>query len=152
MFSHSANIRRNVFVTFLVILSFVLCSTGSLSVVAAEGPGAPPPPPQMERWPDAVVLDEASGWKWSAWFGYFSDPWYPWFYHRQLGFLYREGSSTSDLYLYSSKLGWMWTTKELFPTFYSFSRGKWMWFDRKSSSPAWVADLETGSWHQYDLP
>lgn len=96
------------------------------------------------------ALDLGSGWKWLAWFGYFSDKENPWIYHLEHHWLYPYGTSTNDLTFYDSAMGaFWWTSQAVYPNLYRFSDGAWLWYLEGSSNPRWFYNYNTSSWEQH---
>ncbi len=82
-------------------------------------------------WPEAETTTD--GWQFVPWLGYLTDDYFPWIYHSDHGWLYVDAEDTSDLRFWSETLGWWFTSKDLYPTFYSYDLGDWLTFDSESS-------------------
>ena len=95
-------------------------------------------------WPDAVTLQD--GWKWSSWFGYFSDASFPWVYHNEHGWMYVDASSPADMWLYSTQMGWLWTGANTYPNLYRASDNAWLWYQLGSTQPEWFYNYSTQAW------
>lgn len=92
----------------------------------------------------AVPLGE--GWEWSPWFGYFSDQYYPWIYHRDHKWMY-VNERDEGLYLYTIDMGWLFSSKDLYPYMYSFETESWMWYHLdQDDRQRWFLNLSTGEW------
>ena len=79
-------------------------------------------------WQDSppVNLDNPY-WKSESWFGYFWDKYFPWIYHKDLGWVYVAGVSTENFWIYQEKLGWLWTGFQYFPNVYSNNEQNWIY-------------------------
>jgi hypothetical protein len=89
----------------------------------------------------------ASGWKNSAWFGYFYDPGNNWIYHQTLGWLYPVDSGSSGVWFYHSSYGWMWTNSTAYPWVYFYSLPGWRYYLSgkgfyDASTPKWLSQSE----------
>jgi len=82
-------------------------------------------------WPEAETTTD--GWQFVSWLGYLTDDYFPWIYHSDHGWLYVDAEDTSDLRFWSESLGWWFTSKDLYPTFYSYDLDEWLTFDSESS-------------------
>ncbi|MFC1452404.1 right-handed parallel beta-helix repeat-containing protein [Verrucomicrobiota bacterium] len=99
-------------------------------------------------WTEAVDL--GGGWKWLDWFGYFNTSHDPWVYHAQHAWMYAVGDIASNIYLYSTDLGWLWTGQNFYPWMYRFSGSDWIWYLPGSSGPRWFYNGTTGLWENDD--
>jgi parallel beta-helix repeat protein len=125
--------------TFAVVLGYtVTWDFGNLTRHAAE--------PTMGAWETDVVAQAqqafggsvvlADDWIWTNWMGYLNVKWFPWVWHRELGFLYCLGDSTTGLWMYAWDLrGWLWTTRSFYPAMYSSLDQSWLWYRRGSRNP-----------------
>lgn len=90
--------------------------------------------------------DLGSGWKSFDWFGNFYDgTGSPWIYHQNLGWLYREGETVDDTWLWSEKWNWAWTSDLTFP-YLTKNTGEWLYYLPGSSNPTRIYDYGLGSW------
>ena len=95
---------------------------------------------------DLDALDLVNGWKSFDWFGTFYDGTNtPWMYHENLGWLYREGDTVDDTWLWSDKWDWAWTNDLTYP-YLSRSNGNWLFYLSGSFSPARFFDYGINSW------
>ena len=81
-------------------------------------------------WP--MAENTPSGWKHVTWFGYLTDEFFPWIYHRDHGWLWIHASDTSDVKIWSETLGWWITSEALYPTFYSVDLQEWLTYNGDS--------------------
>lgn len=85
-----------------------------------------------------------NAWKETKWFGYFEDNSYPWVYHIELGWLYYGGATLNGgFWLFSDKLGWLWTDKAQFS--YDSENGKDYRLIFHSRENTWIALASSGS-------
>jgi hypothetical protein len=89
---------------------------------------------------------DGEGWRSSDWTGkfwtYCTDS--PWICHTGLGWLYCSGG-TDGLYAHVDGGGWLWTKRGLYPVFYSFKRGEYIYYvDVPGSNVIW--DYGHGRW------
>jgi hypothetical protein len=84
----------------------------------------------------ATELPAAPGWKWLEWLGYFNDDGFPWIYHDVLGWVYVDGTSDDQIWLYLSSAGWLGTTKEIWESMDGESDYLWL-YDNQAEK--WVA-------------
>ena len=89
-----------------------------------------------------------SNWKWLDNFGYYTDAFYPWIFHNEHGWVYCSPDG-DNMYFYTLDLGWLFTSRTLYPSLYRFSSGAWLWYLMGSSHPRWFNNLTTGTWEQH---
>jgi hypothetical protein len=80
------------------------------------------------QYPFEDDIDLGSGWKYSSWFGYYNATWDPWIYHLEHEFIYLAGGASEDsIFLWDSSLeSWLFTTPQIYPTFYAFAEESWI--------------------------
>ncbi len=88
------------------------------------------------------------GWWQSSWFGIYNDIGYPWLNHQTLGFLYYSGSGPSDVWLWSERLGYLWTAETLFPFLWSVQKDGWLWYLKGSTEPNLFFNFSTADWEE----
>jgi hypothetical protein len=93
--------------------------------------------------------DVGAGWKRAGWFGYYFGAFYPWVYHKNLGWLYIVQKSGEDTWFYREGLGWVWTNRHVFPHMYLFKRAEWTYLDR-TTWPAKLFDYSYMEWFELD--
>lgn len=66
----------------------------------------------------------------SVWFGAYETTGSPWIRHHEFGWMYMRAGDGFGLHVYSPEpdLGNLYTTPEIFPFFYSFDRGDWLYY------------------------
>jgi lysophospholipase L1-like esterase len=71
-------------------------------------------------------------WRFSPFFKSFNDQGKKtagWKFHESLEWIYTPESSNDDLFFYSPKRGWLYTTIATYPNVYSFDNGGWLFFN-----------------------
>jgi len=89
--------------------------------------------------------DEGGGWKSFDWFGFYYETDTPWIYHETLGWLYREGETVDDTWLWSDYLDWAWTGDLVYPYLFREGHG-WLYYLRGSANPARFYDYQEAAW------
>jgi hypothetical protein len=79
-------------------------------------------------WSDAIAVDGAPDWYQSPWFGNVYLTGSNWIFHLDLGWLYLASSNREDVWLWSSRLGWVWTGASLYPYLYRHDDASWVYF------------------------
>ena len=97
--------------------------------------------------PWAGAADAGQGWRWLSWFGCFWNAGGGWTYHAEHGWLHAVGTTPSSLWLWSPRLGWLWTANMLHPFLWSDARHAWLWYYRGTGagSGGWFYDFGQGS-------
>lgn len=94
--------------------------------------------PVLALFPDA----EVSGPWYNCWLGWFFVQPLPHLHHLNHGWLYILGPDENTLYYYDYTLGYLFTSRGLYPYIYQFSRQGWIYYQMGSSRPArWFLDL-----------
>ncbi len=95
-----------------------------------------------------VGNDLGNGWKWRSWFGYFSTYSSPWIYHCEHGWVYCVGPSTANLWLWSNRLGWSWTSDSVYPFLWSDTSSAWLYYYEGSGTglAGWFYNFSTQQW------
>ncbi len=84
---------------------------------------------QYLGWADASPIEGLSGWWESQWLGtIFHQEESPWAMHLEMGWIYPIASDDGSLWLWQDGAGWMWTSPEIFPFFYSSDSSGWRYF------------------------
>ena len=81
--------------------------------------------PQM-AWETYATRLQA-GWMESEWFGSFLPYTDNWIFHYQMGWLYISDFKPENMWIWSEEQGWIWTTKNLLPFFYSNNSSNWLY-------------------------
>ena len=76
----------------------------------------------------AVESPGTPDWWESAWFGSFYRASEHWIYHADLGWLYVTGENQKSTWLWSMRLGWLWTGKNVYPYLYRQEESNWYLF------------------------
>ena len=74
------------------------------------------------------ALTATAGWYQSEWFGTFKRANENWIYHADLTWLYVASSDSTGSWLWSDKLGWSWTRKDLWPYIWRSNSEDWVYF------------------------
>jgi hypothetical protein len=82
------------------------------------------------NWADATELLEAPGWWESPWLGsFYSTSKEGWLMHGDLGWTYAIPADNRDgVWFWIAPLGWLWTSEEVYPYLYDFTRRDWLFF------------------------
>jgi hypothetical protein len=89
--------------------------------------------------------DEGDGWKSFDWFGFYYETQTPWIYHETLGWLYREGETVDNTWLWSDFLDWAWTGDLVYPYLYREGHG-WLYYLKGSKDPTRFYDYKEAAW------
>ena len=113
-------------------------------------------------WFDASTVHGASSnWFYLDWFGYFYPSFigvsdaadYGWVFHIHFGWIYPTGKGSYDNWIYFDGVGWVWTSKEVYPYCWSNEESAWFrslwavgragWFERdKDEKQVYWGSLE----------
>jgi hypothetical protein len=93
-------------------------------------------------------LDAGGGWTWLDWFGYFAEM-DPWIYHLHHGWMCSVGRDTASIWLYTFDLGWLWTSREVYPWLWRHQDSAWLYYWRDSSAPRWFFNWSTLTWEPH---
>lgn len=99
------------------------------------------------QWTDAARISPDSDWYRSDWFGlFYRKPGGRYLYSPNLGWLYYQSDSASNIWLYHYTLGWLWTQSTIFPYLFSANTGNWYYYHPSVSAGAYFYDFSIGSW------
>jgi hypothetical protein len=93
--------------------------------------------------PFGEPIAQASGWKQSAWFGWYVDSFYPFVIHAQHEwvYVYPQGDW---VWLWDYSLNeWFATGGTTYPMLYEPTGNKWMWYYTGTKGPRWYVDMES---------
>lgn len=85
----------------------------------------------VKLWTLARGSDNAGGKRFLDWFGSFvplegeGDGWID---HHSLGPVYCTGNDTSSIWMWNERIGWFWTSENIYPVMYSISENDWLWY------------------------
>lgn len=82
-------------------------------------------------------------WRTSPWLGTFLPHPSGWIHHAQMDWLYAHGGAQGDLWLWNNKLGWLWTTEDVFPHLFGNSSSNWFYFLKKRDGIPLFYDYST---------
>lgn len=81
----------------------------------------------------AVPMED--GWVDSGWMGPIQPEGRPWFYHAQHKWLYSPGTDPRFVWMYDFSLGWMYTSRVLYPYLYLARSGQWVYYQLGTTAP-----------------
>ncbi len=94
--------------------------------------------------------DMGYGWKTFDWFGnFFPVDGSNWLYHQELGWLYRQGDTIDNTWLWSEIWGWSWISNESFP-YFAHSSGDWIYYFDGTYKPLRFYDYGLTKWLEHD--
>ncbi|MEC8043451.1 MAG: beta-propeller domain-containing protein [Verrucomicrobiota bacterium] len=101
-------------------------------------------------------IDEQSNalvknWKSTGWFGSFYDFHFPWIFQQNLKWVYFKEANDGSFWLWSSTLGWIWSTPSIFPYCFSSSNNAWIFIDQKNTIELKYFDFKSRKWSQTSL-
>lgn len=94
-----------------------------------------------ELWLGLDTFDNYPNWYFIKWFGYFYQKNSSWIFHTNFGWIYPEGKGSYDNWIYFIKHGWMWTSKLVYPYFYSNVDETWYKYLSNSNETGWFENL-----------
>jgi len=97
------------------------------------------------------IVEKASGWWNSEWFGDFYVTGGNWIYHADFGWLFVYGNSPTDLWVWQKSLGWLWISEMSFPYFYSSKSFNWLLWKQTTGNVAVFFDYSQSSWINHSL-
>ena len=92
------------------------------------------------------AVDVGGGWSYSDWFGYFNEVDNQWIYHLEHGWMYYAATDTSSIWFYTQDMGWLWTSKTIYPYMYSNTEANWIFYRKDSSNPRWFYHYNSNMW------
>ena len=96
-------------------------------------------------------VEVVAGWNKVGWFGFFYAKFYPWVYHKNLGWIYVSEKENGGTWFHFERFGWIWTNKDTFPSLYLQNRGEWTYLD-VSGSETTLYDYRNKTWFQANRP
>ncbi len=94
--------------------------------------------------------DMGNGWNKLSWFGIFNTTYSPWIYHLQLGWLYPVGTDTSSIWFWDLNMNtYLWTSEEIYPSFYNWSKQAWFYYVKGTSNPCLFYNYSSGKYEKY---
>ena len=73
------------------------------------------------------------GWRLSSWFGTFLPFGNGWLSHAEWGWLYAQDDHHGGVWLWKKDLGWLWTTKDVYPYLHHHESSEWLYFLKASN-------------------
>ncbi len=80
------------------------------------------------------------------WWGDFYDPGVGYILHETHGWLFVVGRDPSHLWLYDSKLGWLWTNEQIYPFLFLAKNNFWLWYAAGSVNPRYFYNFNRRRW------
>lgn len=98
----------------------------------------------------ADLPDEGEGWRESPWFGWIHPGQAPFYFHLEHGWTFVSPESTeTDLFYFDTVLGWLYTSRDLYPNIYAFAEESWLRYS--TGSERWFWHDARAEWIQYPL-
>ncbi|HAW97059.1 MAG TPA: hypothetical protein DCX67_00845, partial [Opitutae bacterium] len=79
-----------------------------------------------------------------SWLGIFLPHRSGWIYHTELHWLFAHAGKDGDLWLWSDKLGWIWTSEGVYPHLYGNTKANWFFFFKNIDGQAILFDYSAG--------
>ncbi len=87
---------------------------------------------ELNPWPPGSAWDDFSRTEdnryHAEWFGTVELAYYPWVRHMELGWIYFAEAAPEQLWYWDAAFGWVWSSSEHFPYFFSFGDPGWFYF------------------------
>ena len=81
------------------------------------------------------AFDWATGWKTSPWLGNILDEYHPWIYSQDHGWIYiLEDDAKESFWYWDSSLGWLYSTREVYPKVFRLENREWYYFFQRVSA------------------
>lgn len=137
-------------------LSWSSLSLGLLSTLASHAMW------EVDGWRDAVgpvqltplsasaglfgtTVQEAGGWKRSAWFGWYADGYYPFVWHVSHDWVYVQPMG-NWIWLWDYRTqGWLGTSADVYPLIFEQTGRSWFWYYDGTSNPRWFSELRSNT-------
>lgn len=98
-------------------------------------------------WDDGYVA-LAEGWRWS-WFGSYRPLGAGWHWSDRHGYFFVSDNSRPEaVFLFTRDMGWLFTSRSLYPYLYRFEDRAWLWYLRDSRNPRWFINLSASQWER----
>ena len=98
------------------------------------------------------AVDLGGGWRFVAWFGTWNVTLLPWIFHLEHGWQFvSESASGEDAWFFDLALGWLFTSPELYPNYFSAERNEWIFYFRDTTDPRQFVSLETDEFFQAEV-
>ena len=95
-------------------------------------------------WQGAV--DMSGGWKWTPWFGFLNDTHAPWHFHPEHGWFYSASQTDLDCWIWTTDLGWLWISRDVYPNIYRQQDGSWLFYERDTAPFRWFFNYASNEW------
>lgn len=86
----------------------------------------------------------------SPWYGfiYLTDG--GWIYHFHHGWQWFYSNDAGNIWLYDLAMGWLWTTKDFYPSLFHAESGKILLYEKESHNPRRFQDTTTNEWMEIE--
>ena len=98
---------------------------------------------------NAAEIPGKQNWRESHWFGSFYQTHRNWIYHAELGWLYVSGNDSSNIWLWSPRLQWLWTSQGIYPYLYRHLENDWYLFLQDFPNRTILFRYATREWVDY---
>ena len=93
------------------------------------------------------ALDLGNNWRWLDWFGTYYQESSNLLYLFDIGWLYSQATSSTSIWFWHEELGWLWTSRSVFPCLYLHSASSWIYWHMDSGRYLrYYYDLSSGGW------
>lgn len=106
-----------------------------------------PTPPEHNLWENATPLGD-SGWYDSAIGILFIKPGSKWIHHSDWGWLYVEGKSLADFWIWNPSNGWHWSSLDTYPYLYRENMEGWVYWMKDASFQTIVFNAVSGLYEE----
>ncbi|WOO41598.1 peptidylprolyl isomerase [Rubellicoccus peritrichatus] len=95
--------------------------------------------------------EAGNDWWFSSWLDFFYAGSWPWVYHPAHEWLYLAASESESFWAFDDaiELGWMWTSDELYPSFFHATSGEFITYDNTNTAQRWFFFPSSG-WQRID--
>lgn len=94
-----------------------------------------------EIWVDSENYLNFPNWYYLSWFGYYWQAGSQWIFHSEFGWIYPIGKGSYDNWLYFPNHGWLWTSRYVYPYFYSHLDSVWYKYEKENSNVGWFTNI-----------
>ena len=144
----------------LVLLEVTLADAGTYFVeVSNTGGTASSEVALLEVLPSMEVpsifegaVDLGGGWRFVAWFGTWNESLLPWIFHLEHGWQFvSECAACEGAWFFDLALGWLFTSPDLYPNYFSVERNEWIFYIRDTTDPRQFVSFGAGEFFQAEV-
>ena len=95
--------------------------------------------------------DRGGGWRLLDWFGWYDGSHPPWIRHLQHDWLLLNQDKQYGLMFYSFSMGWMWTSRDVYPWIVRYDPAGWIWYLKETAHPRWFFSQGTQQWETHEV-